>query len=84
LVLVIQQCSLEIETGRFHYYKIQEYSDFWKIKEDIGWRDIEKIKQYVFAVNWLPLEKVIDVVYRDLDSPDLDEAMSFFKERNLV
>ena len=85
--LIILVCSPSVfyqKRSRFFYYKIQEYSDFQKIKEDIGWRDIEKIRQYVFAVNWLPLEKVIDVIYRDLDSPDLDEAMSFFKERNLI
>jgi len=85
--LIILVCSPSVfyqKRSRFFYYKIQEYSDFQKIKEDIGWRDIEKIRHYVFAVNWLPLEKVIDVIYRDLDSPDLDEAMSFFKERNLT
>jgi hypothetical protein len=70
--------------SRFFYYKIQEYSDFRKIEEDIGWRDIDKVRQCLLAVGWLPLEKVVDVIYRDFDSPDLDEAMSFFKERNLT
>jgi Holliday junction resolvase len=84
IILLCSPSQFSQKRSRFFYYKIQEYSDFKKIKEDTGWRGIEKIKQHVFAVNWLPLEKVIAVIYKDLDSPDLDEAMSFFKERNLI
>ena len=84
IILLCSPSEFYQKKSRFFYYKIQEYSDFQKIKEDIGWRGLEKIKQYVFAVSWLPLEKAIDVIYRDLDFPDLDEAMNFFKERNLT
>jgi hypothetical protein len=84
IVLLCSPSEFYQKRSRFFYYKIQEYSDFRKIEEDIGWRDIDKVRQCLLAVGWLPLEKVVEVIYRDLDSPDLDEAMSFFKERNLT
>jgi len=38
-----------------YYYKTQEYSDFYKIKEDIGWRELDEIEKWVSAIAWIPL-----------------------------
>lgn len=70
--------------SRFYYYKIQEYADISKVRDDIGWRELEEIQKYLKAVAWVPLEKVVEIVYRNLDHPQEDEARSFFKERRLA
>ena len=84
--LVVLLCSpsfLYLEKSRLYYYKIQEYSDFSKIKEDIVWRELEGIRKHLLAVAWVPLETIIEIVYQDFDSPMNKEAKRFFAERNL-
>jgi len=85
--LVILLCSPSEffqKKSRFYYYKIQEYSDFGKIKADICWREVEEIKKHVLAVAWVPLEKVIEIAYRNFSFPELEEVEKFFVERNLA
>jgi hypothetical protein len=84
--LVVLLCSpsfLYLEKSRLYYYKIQEYSDFSKIKEDIVWRELEGIRKRLLAVDWVPLEIIIEIVYQDFDSSEIEEAKRFFTERNL-
>lgn len=54
------------------------------IHEDIPWRSITEIRDNVLAVSWIALEDLIDALYKDFDHPDKDEALAFFKERNLL
>ena len=84
VVLLYTPSEFYHRKSRFYYYKIQEYSDFYKVKEDICWREFEGIKEGVLAITWIPLEKVIEIVYRNFDFPELDKAKEFFKERNLA
>jgi hypothetical protein len=85
--LVVVLCSpseFYRKRSRFYYYKLQEYTDFSKIKDDIGWRELEDIQKHLLSVAWVPLEKVIEVIYRNLGFPQLDEARAFFRERRLA
>ena len=85
--LVVLLCSPSEfcrKKSRFYYYKLQEYTDFSKIKDDIGWRELEDIQKHLLSVAWVPLEKVIEVIYRNLGFPQLDEARAFFRERRLA
>lgn len=70
--------------SRFYYYKIKDYIDPVKIKEDIEWRKVSTIRDNVLAVTWIALEDLIDVLYKDFEHEDKKEALEFFKERNLV
>ena len=70
--------------SRLYYYKIKDYTDPAKIKEDIGWRSLTTIRDNVLAVMWIALEDLIDVLYRDFEHKDKKEALEFFKERNLL
>ena len=70
--------------SRLYYYKIKEYTDPEKIKEDIEWRSLSTIKDNVLAVRWIALEDLIDVLYRDFEHEDKKEALEFFRERNFL
>ncbi len=70
--------------SRLYYYKIKDYTDPVKIKEDIEWRSLSTIRDNVLAVRWIALEDLIDVFYRDFEHEDKKEALEFFKERNLL
>ncbi len=70
--------------SRLYYYKIQEYTDPAKIKEDIEWRSLSKIRDNLLAVRWIALEDLIHVLYEDFNHVDKKEALEFFKERNLT
>jgi hypothetical protein len=69
--------------SRLYYYKIKEYTNPEKIKEDIEWRSLSTIRDNVLAVRWIALEDLIDVLYKDFEHKDKEEALEFFKERNL-
>lgn len=66
-----------------YYYKLQEYTDFSKIEDDISWRQLAEIRKHLLSVAWIPLEKVIEAVYRNLSFPQSDQARAFFTERRL-
>ena len=83
VVLLCTPSLLYLEKSRFYSYKIQEYFDFSKIKEDIVWRELGDINKHLLAVAWVPLEKAIEIAYQDLDFAYVKEARSFFAERNL-
>jgi len=83
VVLLCSPSGLYHKKSRLYYYKIQECSDFGKIKEEICWRGVEEIKEHVLAVAWVPLEKVIEITYQNFDFSELREAKRFFAERNL-
>lgn len=83
VVLLCSPSEFYHKKSRFYYYKIQEYSSSNRVEEDISWRDPRDIKENLLALAWLPLEKIIKIVYRDFDLPDIGEAERFFTERNL-
>jgi hypothetical protein len=85
-VLVILSSPAEFyeSRSRLYYYKIQEYTDPIKIKEDIGWRTVSEIKDSLLAIRWINLKELISVLYTDFNHKDTQEAMEFFKERNLA
>lgn len=83
VVLLCSPSEFYHKNSRFYYYKMQEYSDFQKIKQDICWRKLEEIKRHVLATAWVPLERIIEIVYRNFGFPELEEAKRFFAERNL-
>ena len=70
--------------SRFYFYKIKEYADPAKIKEDIEWRSLSKIRDNLLAVRWIALEDLIHVLYEGFKHIDKEEALEFFKERNLT
>jgi len=84
IVLLASPSEFFQNKSRFYYYKIQDYSNFSEIKKDIVWRKQEEIEKYVMAVKWIPLEELIKTLYRDFNHDDKEEAMAFFKERNLI
>jgi len=84
VVLLCSPSEFYHKKSRFYYYKMQEYSDLHKIKQDICWRELEEIKERLSATAWIPLEKVIKVIYRNFSFSELEEVKGFFKERNLV
>lgn len=83
VVLLCSPSKFYHEKSRLYYYKIQEYSDFNRVKEDIVWRKLGDIEEHLLAVAWVPLERVIEIVYQDFDSSEIEEAKRFFAERNL-
>jgi len=83
VVLLCSPSKFYHEKSRLYYYKIQEYSDFNRVKEDIVWRKLGDIEEHLLAVAWVPLERVIEIVYQDFDSPENKEAKRFFAERTL-
>jgi hypothetical protein len=70
--------------SRLYFYKVQGYSKHAEIKQDMGWRELEEIEKHVLAVKWIPLEELIKIFYNDFNHTDKEEAMSFFRERNLA
>lgn len=84
IVLLCSPSEFYHKKSRLYYYKIQEYSDFSKIKEDVYWRELKEIKRSVLAIAWVPLERVIEITYGTFDFPELEKAKEFFKERNLT
>jgi hypothetical protein len=84
VVLLCSPSEFYRKKSRLYYYKLQEYADLKKIKDDIGWRELEEINKHLLSVAWVPLEKVIEAIYRNLDFPQSDEARAFFKERRLA
>lgn len=70
--------------SRLYYYKIQEYTDFNNVVQDIEWRPLEEIRKYLLKVAWIPLEKVIEIIYNNLNLAEVKEAEEFFMERNLL
>jgi len=83
VVLLCSPSEFYHKKSRFYYFKIQEYSDFTKVTEDIGWRALGEVKEHLLAVAWVPLETIIEIVYQDFDSSEIEEAKRFFAERNL-
>jgi hypothetical protein len=70
--------------SRLYYYKINEYTNPERIKEDIEWRSLSAIRDNVLAVRWIALEDLIAILYRDFEHKDKKDALEFFKERNLL
>jgi len=83
VVLLCSPSEFYRKKSRFYYYKVQEYADFGRVAEDIGWRELGEIQKHLKAVAWVPLEKVVEIIYRNLDHPQLDQARAFFRERML-
>jgi hypothetical protein len=73
-----------VSKSRLYSYKITEYSDSEEVKRDIGWRGREQIEDSVLAVAWFPLESLVEIMYEDFNHADLEEALLFFRERNLA
>ena len=84
VVLLCSPSEFFAKKSRLYYYKIKEYSDVKEIKKDIEWRKQDEIQKYIEAVAWIPLEKIIEIVYKDFNHPDREEAIDFFRERRLV
>jgi len=85
--LIVWLCSpseFYRKKSRFYYYKLEEYTDLSKIKDDVGWRELAEIQKHLLSVAWIPLERVIETIYRNLDFPQSDEARTFFRERRLA
>jgi hypothetical protein len=85
LLVILSTPSRLYENGsRLYYYKVNEYSDPLKIKDDIVWRPLQEIKDNVLAVKWIALEDLISLFYRDFKHPQKAEALDFFRERLLA
>ena len=84
LVLLSTPSTFYERRSRFYFYKVQEYSDPVMIQKDIGWRTVSEIKDNLLAVKWIPLEELVSLLYQDLVHADKEEAIAFFKERNLA
>jgi hypothetical protein len=83
LVILSTPSKFYKNRSRLYYYKVQEYSDPSLIKKDIGWRPIKDIEENLLAVKWIALEDIISLLYKDFNHHEKEEAMKFFKERNL-
>jgi len=84
LVILATPSKLCENRCRLYYYKVNEYSDPAMIQRDIGWRPVSVIKDFLLAVEWIALEDLISLLYRDFVHPDKEEALKFFSERNLT
>jgi hypothetical protein len=84
LVLLSTPRKLYERRSRLYYYKVQEYSDPLMVQSDIAWRTISEIKDNLLAVRWIALEDLINLLYKDFCHSDKEEAMKFFRERNLA
>jgi hypothetical protein len=84
LVLLSTPSKLYESRSRLYYYKVQEYSDPLMIRRDIAWRTVSEIRDNLLAVKWIALEELINVLYKNFIHPDKEEAMDFFRERNLA
>ena len=83
LIILTTPRTIYEKRSRLYYYKIEEYANPELIREDIVWRPLPQIRDNVLAVRWIALEDLIDVFYQDFIHKDKDEALKFFKERNL-
>ena len=83
IVLLSSPSEFYNKRNRLYYYKIQEYTNFNEIKKDIEWRYIEEIEKYLLKVAWIPLEKLVDILYQNFEMPEIKEAENFFAERGL-
>jgi hypothetical protein len=63
VVLLCSPSEFYRKKSRLYYYKLQEYTDFSKIKDDIVWRELPDIQKHLLSVAWVPLEKAIEAVY---------------------
>jgi hypothetical protein len=70
--------------SRLYWYKVNEYSDPSNIKRDITWRTLQEIEDNLLEVQWIALEKLIGSLYKDFTHPDKEQALDFFRERNLA
>jgi hypothetical protein len=70
--------------SRLYYYKIKEYADHRKLKEDIEWRKNSSIEDNLLAIKWIALEDLIKILYESFNHEDKNDALDFFKERNLL
>jgi hypothetical protein len=71
--------------SRLYYYKINDYKNPEKIKEDIEWRkNLASISDNLIAIKWVALEDLVQVLYEDFNHEDKEAALEFFKERNIV
>ena len=84
LVLLSTPSELCERRSRLYHYKVQEYSDPLMISRDIAWRNVSEIRDNLLAVRWIALEKLVSLLYEDFFHPDKEEAMEFFRERNLA
>jgi hypothetical protein len=84
LVPLSTPSTLYERRSRFYFYKVKDYSDPLMIQRDIGWRTVSEIKDGLLAVKWIPLEELISLLYKDFVHVDKEEALAFFKERNLL
>ena len=84
IVLLATPSGLFRNKSRLYFYKIQDYSSSAEIQKDIVWRKQEEIEKHVLAVKWISLEELIKILYKGLGHADKEEAMVFFRERNLV
>ena len=84
LVILVTPRKFFEKKSRLYYYKIQEYTDPDKIREDIDWRKVSQIRENVLAVKWISLEDLIEALYKDFAHEDKEEAIAFFKERKLI
>ena len=84
LVILLTPKKLFEGRSRLYYYKVKEYEDATFIHRDLPWRSISEIRDNLLKVAWIPLEDLIEVLYRDFKHDDSEDAKSFFKERNLM
>jgi hypothetical protein len=84
LVILSTPKDLFESRSRLYYYKIKEYEDPKSIHHDLPWRNIDEIRDNLLRVTWIPLEDLIDELYKDFEHEDKKEALEFFKERNLL
>jgi hypothetical protein len=84
LILLSTPSTFYEGRSRFYFYKVQDYANPLMIKRDIGWRTASEIKDNLLAVKWIPLEELVGLLYKDFVHPDKEEALAFFKERNLA
>ena len=84
LVVLSTPRKLFEKRSRLYYYKVQEYTDSAMIAKDIEWRKESEIKGNLLAVRWVALEDLVDLLYRDFEHSDKEEALAFFKDRNLL
>ena len=85
VLVVLASPSVFYESkNRLYCYKVQEYTNPLLIQKDIGWRTLSEIKDNVLAVRWVALERLINVLYKDFVHKDREDALVFFRERNLA
>ena len=84
LVVLAAPSEFYANGGRFYYYKVKDYSDPVLIQKDIPWRHVSQIRDSLLAVKLIDLKDLISLLYKDFVHPDREQAMVFFKERNLA